>query len=189
MPWTPAWPAGHNAHVAIVGIEIRAFRPSDQDAVRTLVLDGLREHWGEIDPRLNPDLDDIAASYPDNGTIVAVDASRIVGTGTLRRVGATSAEIVRISVAPHYRRTGVGRRLVEGLVALAHAWGRERVILETTSDWHGVVAFYRRCGFALTHEADGEFSKDSWFELQLAGPPSAPERLTADSLDRNVLGA
>ena len=42
---------------------ISEFKPSDQAAVRRLILDGLAERWGVLDESLNPDLNDIAAAY------------------------------------------------------------------------------------------------------------------------------
>ncbi|MCP4415536.1 MAG: hypothetical protein GY805_02870, partial [Chloroflexi bacterium] len=44
-------------------IVIRPFHPQDQSATKQLILAGLVEHWGELDPSLNPDLNDIARSY------------------------------------------------------------------------------------------------------------------------------
>jgi hypothetical protein len=48
---------------------IRPFHPNDQNAAQQLILDGLREHWGELDPTLNGDLDDIMGSYVARGTL------------------------------------------------------------------------------------------------------------------------
>ena len=35
-------------------ISIKLFESEDQEAVQSLILAGLAEHWGEIDPTLNP---------------------------------------------------------------------------------------------------------------------------------------
>jgi GNAT superfamily N-acetyltransferase len=78
-----------------------------------------------------------------------------------------TAEIVRMSVAPEFRRAGVGRRLVADLIDTARQWGMERVILETSADWTDVVEFYQRCGFSLTHFEQGAFGRDAWFEFKL----------------------
>ena len=64
-------------------IEIRAFQPEDQDRVRQLILEGLEEHWGTLDPGLNPELDDIDASYGAGTILVAWRAARIVGVGMI----------------------------------------------------------------------------------------------------------
>lgn len=77
---------------------------------------------------------------------------------------ATTAEIVRMSARRDVRRTGLGAAIVEELVATTRSFGRDRVILETSSGWSEVIAFYVRCGFRITHVRDGEFGSDTWFE-------------------------
>ena len=144
-----------------------SYVPNCTTRSRSLTLDGLREHWGTLDPALNNDLDDLATAYVDATTLVACHRGEVVGTGTVHRRGGNTAEIVRMSVAPAYRRTGLGRRLAEALIDAARGWGMQRVVLETSADWTEVVEFYVRCGFTLTHYEDGKFGSDAWFELKL----------------------
>ena len=150
-------------------IDVGALGPEQHDEVRTLILSGLGEHWGSVDDAFNPDLADLASSYGSGRTLVACDGRRVVGTGTVVPRDGASAEIVRMSVAAEYRRTGVGRRLVADLVDTARQWGMERVILETSAHWSEVVEFYERCGFTLTYFEEGAFGRDAWFELKLRG--------------------
>lgn len=44
-------------------LHIRPFTIHDQAAARTLILNGLGEHFGLIDETFTPDLNDITASY------------------------------------------------------------------------------------------------------------------------------
>ena len=148
-------------------VEVRELRPELADAARSLILAGLGEHWGHVDPALNRDLDDLSATYATGSVLVACDGKRVVGTGTIVPRGHRSAEIVRMSVASAYRRTGLGRRLVLELVERARGWGMDRVVLETSAHWTDVVEFYLRCGFVQTHFEDGEFGRDTWFEMEL----------------------
>jgi len=106
--------------------------------VRSLILSGLEEHWGELDPTLN-------------------------GTGTIRPVGDEQAEIIRMSVAATARRTGLGAQIVEVLVDTARGWGCHSVVLETTSTWTGAIAFYQRCGFTVTGTEVTDVGEDTWF--------------------------
>jgi len=53
----------------------RRFEPKDQAAVQALILAGLRDRWGSLDPSLNRDLHDIGS------TTVRVSRSRH-GAGT-----------------------------------------------------------------------------------------------------------
>ena len=134
--------------------------------MKALILAGLAEHWGSLDESLNPDLDNIATSHATGRTVVVEVDGQIIGTGTLRRSGVV-AEIVRMSVASPHRRLGIGRIIVDALIDTARAWGATRVILETSTQWEEVVAFYLASGFSVTHHAEGDFGRDTWFERRL----------------------
>ncbi len=151
--------------VGVSALVIVPLTPAYQVQARELILVGLGERWGAIDSSLNPDLDDLAASFAQGAFLVAVRAGTVVGTGGLLPRGPATAEIVRMSVAHGERRTGLGRRLVSALVETARGWGAERVVCETTSEWASAVALYLACGFSITHETDGEFGRDTYFEL------------------------
>ena len=146
-----------------VSTEIRPFRPQDQAAVKALVLAGLVDHWGWLDPTLNPDLNDIFLSYAAGCFLTAWQADQLVGCGALKPHGAHSGEIVRMSVAKHLRRGGIGRQVLQALLAEARRRCYRTVILETTETWQEVVAFYLSCGFQITHHMDG----DVYFRLEL----------------------
>jgi GNAT superfamily N-acetyltransferase len=156
-------------------VEVRDFTPADQATVRALVLAGLADHWGEVDASLNPDLDDIAAAYAGGCTLVAEVDGAIVGTGTVVPRDALTAEIVRMSVARAARGRGIGRLLVDRLARRAADLGATRLVLETTADWHDTVAFYRSCGFEITHYDDGRFGRDAWFERRLSEDAEAED--------------
>ncbi len=150
------------------GHRIDDLTPGDHAAVRELILAGLADHWGTVDPALNPDLDDLEGAYGHGRTLVVRDdAGSIVATGTIVPRGEGTAEVVRMSVDRSVRRAGLGRLVLDELVATARSWGIDRIVLETTSTWTDVVAFYRRCGFRVTHRAEGEFGEDTWFERRL----------------------
>ena len=72
-----------------------------------------------------------------------------------------------MSVASDQRRFGVGVLLAETLIDTARAWGVSQIVLETSSGWSDVIAFYLRCGFSITHVSVGEFGEDTWFERVL----------------------
>jgi GNAT superfamily N-acetyltransferase len=143
---------------------VRDLRPDEATVVRDLVLAGLADHWGTVDRSLNRDLDDLAGAHPGGRTVVVDDGGTIVATGTVVPRGMGAAEVVRMSVDRRRRGEGLGRLVLDELVATARAWGARRVLLETTAAWTDVVAFYERCGFRVTHLAEGEFGVDAWFE-------------------------
>ncbi|MGE3799307.1 MAG: GNAT family N-acetyltransferase [Thermomicrobiales bacterium] len=148
-----------------MSFRIRPFRIDDQRAVRQLVLDGLGEHFGFIDESLNPDLDDIQAMYIDRGHLFVVarmDGS-LAGTGALIEESGDVARLVRMSVTANCRGRGVGKALVEHLLAAARQRGYKRVVCETNHDWHDAIALYLACGFRETGARDG----DRPFEIAL----------------------
>lgn len=139
-----------------------------QSEVRALILEGLAEHWGDLDESLNADLNDMLSTYAAGRTLVVRNAEgTIVGTGTIRPVPDERAEIVRMSVGRDARRLGVGAMIVEELVATARTWNCVAVVLETTTAWTEVVAFYESCGFVVTGTVGGGIGSDTWFSLDL----------------------
>ena len=152
-------------------IRIRPFAPADQAAARTLILEGLREHWGWLDPALNPDLNNITASYVTPGHIflIAETEHGMAGTGALK-VDGDSGQIVRVSVRPQYRRRGVGRALVVALLETARARGLARVWMETNDDWSNAISLYRQCGFRGYDRREGCI----FMALDLSGNHTSP---------------
>ena len=148
-------------------ISIKLFKNEDQDAVRKLILDGLAEHWGEIDPALNPDLNDIGASYNDGTFLVAWLDGEVIGSGAWIPRSNQIVEIVRMSVGPEFRRRGIGRRILERLCEQARDAGYKRIVLETTSAWTDSIEFYKRSGFRITRRQRGPFGGEVHFALDL----------------------
>ena len=145
---------------------VRPFARSDQPAAKALVLAGLQDHWGTLDPALNPDLNDIGGWYGalDGRTIVAEIDDEIVGTGTIHRgVDGATAVLVRMSVSGEHRGRGIGKRLVRELADVARSQGYARIECETTDTWQDAIALYLACGFEIIDRRDG----DIFFRLNL----------------------
>ncbi len=145
-------------------IDIRPFEASHQQAARDLILAGLVEHWGFLNPSANPDLDDIARNYRGADFLLAWAGDALVGVGALIHEGEGVARIVRMSVAKLARRQGVGSCLLAALLAAARVHGYRQVVLETTSTWTDAISFYRRHGFRVLGAQDG----DTHFVIDLA---------------------
>jgi ribosomal protein S18 acetylase RimI-like enzyme len=144
-------------------INILPFQPENQAEVKSLVLNGLTEHWGTLDPSKNPDLDDIGLTYANAVFLVAWQNNKIIGTGALVPKSSDTAEIVRMSVAANMRRNGIGEKILQRLCEHAKSTGYKRLVLETTDSWHEVIEFYKKFGFQITHYLDG----DVYFALDL----------------------
>lgn len=137
-------------------MEIEPFQPADQSAVKQLVLDGLAEHWGFLDPTKNPDLDNIAKTYARAIFLVMRHEGEIIGCGALLPRSAQHAEIVRMSVKKAWRGQHIGKIILNALCDAARAKGITHIILETTETWTDVIAFYLRNGFTITRRLDGD---------------------------------
>jgi GNAT superfamily N-acetyltransferase len=146
-------------------VSIRPFTTADQGAVRALVLAGLQDHWGTLDPTLNPDLNDIAGWYAslDGYTVVAEIDDHIVGTGTMHRADERTGVLVRMSVSRDQRGKGIGKALVTALAEAARSRGYSRLICETTDTWQDAIALYRATGFTIFDQRDGDYH----FEMPL----------------------
>jgi len=137
-------------------IRIEPFSSENQNDAKDLILAGLQEHWGSIDPARNPDLRDIGASYSSGVFLVAWMGQRMVGTGAVVPVGTDACEIKRMSIARDMRRQGLGRLLLHSLIERARAESFQRITLETTATWHDAIAFYLKNGFRITHYRHGD---------------------------------
>jgi len=131
-----------------MSVDVRLFEPRDQSAARTLILEGLGEHFGVIDETLNPDLADISTTYANGVFLVACDGDTIVGTGALTPQADGSAIVSRMSTAAAHRRRGVARAVLTRLAELARERGCPRLVLGTNADWQDAIAFYLAFGFS-----------------------------------------
>ncbi len=129
-------------------ILVRPFEPRDQHAARALILAGLGEHFGSIDETLNPDLNDIAASYANALFVVAWVDGAIAGTGALTPRPDGVAIVSRMSTSAVYRRKGVARTILTHLVEHARIRRCTRVVLGTNAGWEDAIAFYLALGFS-----------------------------------------
>jgi len=145
-------------------ITILPFQPENQIEARNLILAGMAEHWGMLDPTRNPDLDNISLTYTDAFFLVAWQNNKIIGTGALVPRSSGTAEIVRMSVATNRRRNGIGRRILEELCTYAKAKGYLQLVLETTETWYEVIEFYKKFGFQIDYYLNG----DVYFVLDIS---------------------
>jgi amino-acid N-acetyltransferase len=119
-------------------IEIRPAALKDLSAVRA-VLRPFVEHRTILRRTRDEVAEMLATSF------VAVRAGRVIGFAALDIYSRKLAEIRGLVVADEFQGRGVGKRLVEACVALAHDRDVMEVLAITSSE-----AFFRSCGFDFT---------------------------------------
>ena len=78
------------------------------------------------------------------------------GVGALKPVSAETGELKRMFVRPRYRRTGIGRRILERLVDDARELGYRELRLETMTYMQEAHELYRSMGFVEMDSFDAE---------------------------------
>lgn len=82
------------------------------------------------------------------------------GLGLIRTVS-DEAEILTLGVVPAFRRTGLGRALVETLVSMAEMEGAKRLFLEVSDRNIAARRLYESCGFHQAGQRAGYYSDGS----------------------------
>lgn len=146
------------AYMDTVHWRIRPFIPSDQPATRLLILAGLAERWGWLDPTRNRDLDDIQARHVATGGVFVVVEQNgvIIGAGGLILEAPGVGRIVRVSVVALQRGCGIGRAITLHLLEEGRLRGCHTILVETNDDWHSAVRLYESCGFVPYSHQNGE---------------------------------
>ena len=139
--------------------EIRdADLPADTDAVTGLWLtyldwgnDGLDANYGfrlPVQEAVERDLAGIGKFRPPEGRLlVAIEHGEAIGTAALQRIGASTAEVKRMWVAPARRRSGVGGGMLDRLVLAAKVAGYGSLRLDSPLFMTAAHALYRSRGF------------------------------------------
>ena len=84
---------------------------------------------------------------PDGRLLLAFDEDAAVGIACMRRIGPLTAEIKRMYVQPSHRRAGIGRVMLDRLIAEARTVGYERIRLDSPDFMTAAHSLYRSSGF------------------------------------------
>lgn len=106
---------------------------------RNLIEYGLRWRWTPMR---------VAASIsaPNVNVLIARIGGKIAGFAIMR-YGGDDAHLDLLAVAPHHRRSGIGRQLIQWLEKCAVVAGIGRVALEVREQNEEAQRFYRRMGY------------------------------------------
>ena len=134
-------------------LSLRLARPADANTIadlsRDLIEYGLRWRWTPAR---------VAASIraPNVNVLVACIHKNIAGFAIMR-YGDNDAHLDLLAVAPPYRRTGVGRQLIEWLEECAVVAGIFSVNLEVRAANEEAQLFYNRLGYRALIQLPGYY--------------------------------
>jgi len=130
---------------------IRPATNQDRERVVRLVSDVLTEHGLKLNlDETDADLANIEASYMHDGGVFEVleDADgKLVGTAGLFPLDAETCELRKMYFVPGIRGRGLGRRMLERMLAHAREAGFRRMTLETASVLQTAIRLYQSVGF------------------------------------------
>jgi putative acetyltransferase len=152
-------------------IFIRSATNEDCPKVQNLVFGVLREYDLSIETAsTDADIADIEAYYLKRGGVFEIveDASgNLLGTIGLYPLDAETVELRKMYFDRKLRGRGVGKKMLERMIAAAKAAGFKRIYLETASILKAAAALYEKYGFQPTAEGIHSARCDAAYVLEL----------------------
>jgi len=157
--------------VRLATVTVENVDPAEPDAGAAL-----SAYFAELDRRFEGGFDpgdastaDAPAFRPPGGRfLVARNDDEVVGCGALQAVDGETAEIKRMWVAPGWRGSGLGARLLAALEHEAADAGYTRVVLDTNAVLAEAIALYERSGYAAAERYNDNPYAHRWFAKPLA---------------------
>jgi len=127
---------------------IREFQPGDEAAFRRLNEEWIIQHF-ILEPKDEASLADPQGTILDHGGRIffAVRADHLVECCALLAMAPGEFEVAKMAVTESSRRAGIGRRLLEKIIAEVHASGAHRLYLETNRQLVAAIRLYESLGF------------------------------------------
>ena len=152
---------------------LRAATNADCAAVRTLVFEVLRE-YGLLPDLIDTDadLDDLEKHYYEGWFAVLEADGRIIGSVGLFPLGTGVMELRKMYIHREWRGRGLGRQLLERVLAEARRMGTCKVVLGTANVLVEAIGLYRRFGFQQSNECHSAARCDQVWELVLQSQPT-----------------
>jgi putative acetyltransferase len=132
-------------------MNIRLATNQDKEEIQKIVFGVLSEYGLKNDPLgTDSDLNDIEKNYIEKGgtfVVVENDSNQILGTGGLFYLKPGVCELRKMYLLKETRGKGIGKKMMDYLLAKARELGFERIELETASVLKEAINLYIHYGF------------------------------------------
>ncbi|MGP0076441.1 MAG: GNAT family N-acetyltransferase [Bryobacteraceae bacterium] len=131
-----------------VDLTIREFRTGDEPDFRRLNEEWIVRYF-DMEQKDEETLADPQRTILDRGgkIFLAVRGGQTLGCCALLAMAPGEFEVAKMAVAESFRRSGIGRRLLEQVIAEARASGAHRLYLETNRKLANAIRLYEFVGF------------------------------------------
>ena len=132
-----------------VKVDMRPFQPGDEAAFRALNQAWISKLFGTLEAGDRAVLEDPVGQIlrPGGHIFFALAEGRPVGCCALRPIGRGGFEVAKMAVEEQHRGQGVGRQVLEHVIAHARALGARRLYLETNHSLGSAIHLYESVGF------------------------------------------
>jgi putative acetyltransferase len=129
-------------------VTIREFRPGDEAAFRSLNEEWIVRYFA-LEPKDNASLADPHSGILAGGgrIFLAVSDDVPVGCCALLAMAPGEFEVAKMAVTARCQGSGIGRLLLENVIAEARASGARRLYLETNHQLATAIRLYESVGF------------------------------------------
>jgi putative acetyltransferase len=129
-------------------IIVREFAPGDETAFRELNEQWIRRYFA-LEPKDESVLADPRTTILDRGgrILIAVLQGQTVGCCALLAMEPGEFEVAKMAVMETFQGAGIGRRLLQTVIASARASGATRLYLETNRKLEPAIRLYESVGF------------------------------------------
>jgi putative acetyltransferase len=115
---------------------------------------------------------------PQGALLLAIAAEDAAGCVAMRRLAPDVCEMKRLYVRPRWRRHGIGRQLIDAILAEARRAGYREIRLDTLPNMTAARAIYESLGFrAISPYYPSPIAGTAFLELDLTGPAKTPKPL------------
>ncbi|MGH9930743.1 MAG: GNAT family N-acetyltransferase [Pyrinomonadaceae bacterium] len=150
---------------------IRSANNDDGERVTRLVFGVLAEFGLEGDPdTTDADLRDIEANYRQRGGMFEViedGAANLLGSFGLYRINKMTCELRKMYFIPGVRGSGLGKYVLERVIAQARELGCKQIVLETSSKLMAANRLYTKFGFEPAYSDHLASRADQFYKLDL----------------------